>query len=84
MDETWYVMENGSLGDPHEIGHDAAGKLRHNDGRAVAYGPHGPRSRGGVDADAERAKARKTKTRQLKPEEPVGGGYKTREAKAEQ
>lgn len=54
--ETWYVMEDGSAGDPREIAPGDDGVLRHKDGRAVAYAPHGPRSRG-VDADAERAKA---------------------------
>jgi hypothetical protein len=61
--ETWYVLESGEVGDPHEIEPDDKGVLRHKDGRAVAYAPHGPRSRS-VDADAERAKtdaARRTK-----------------------
>lgn len=57
MTETWYVMEDGSLGDPRQIAEDASGVLRHRDGRAVAYGMYGPRSRGGVDAEAERAQA---------------------------
>lgn len=74
MVETWYILETGELGDPAKIGHDDNGTLRHEDGRAVAYGPHGPRSRGGVDAAAERAK-------EMKPEEPKRG-YKTRESKA--
>lgn len=43
--ETWYVMEDGEPGDPREIEPDAKGVLRHKDGRAVAYAPHGPRSR---------------------------------------
>lgn len=54
--ETWYVLEDGSAGDPREIAPGKDGKLVHKDGRKVAYAPHGPRSRGGVDADAERAK----------------------------
>lgn len=57
MSETWYVLEDGAVGDPRECRPDKTGKLRHRDGRAVAYAPHGPRSRGGVDAVAERAKA---------------------------
>lgn len=76
MTETWYILETGELGDPALIGHDEKGVLRHEDGRAVAYGPHGPRSRGCVDADAERAKGK-----EMKPEEPKRG-YKTRESKA--
>lgn len=83
MHETWYLMEDGSVGDPHEIVPDASGRLRHKDGRAVAYGPHGPRSRGHVDAAAEREKARaQSATKEIKPEEPKRG-YKTRESKAD-
>lgn len=77
MPETWYILEDGAVGDPVKIAPDDGGVLRHEDGRAVAYGPHGPRSRGGVDAEAERAKAAKD----LKPDEPKRG-YKTRESKA--
>jgi len=55
MLETWYVLEDNSVGDPREIALDKTGKLRHRDGRSVDYAPHGPRSRS-VDADAERAK----------------------------
>lgn len=56
--ETWYVMEDGSCGDPREISEGAGGILRHKDGRAVSYRPDGvtPRSRG-VNVDEERAKA---------------------------
>ena len=79
MHETWFVMDDGSLGDPHEIAPDASGRLRHRDGRAVAYGPHGPRSRGHVDAKAERAKAAQ---KEMKPDEPKRS-YKTRESKAD-
>lgn len=81
--ETWYVMEDGSAGDPRLIGPGPDGTLRHKDGRAVAYAAHGPRSRG-VDPAEERAKAEKkptAKTRELKPEEPKRT-YKTREVKA--
>jgi hypothetical protein len=56
--ETWYVLDDGSVGDPHQIVRDAFGVLRHRDGRVVAYGPHGPRSRGHVDAAAERIKVK--------------------------
>jgi hypothetical protein len=72
--ETWYVMEDGSCGDPREIEIGSDGVLRHRDGRAVAMAPHGPRSRS-VDADAERAKSRS-----LKSDEPKT--YRTREVKA--
>lgn len=54
--QTWYVMADGTYGDPREISAGADGVLRHSDGRAVAYAPHGPRSRS-VDVDAVRAKA---------------------------
>ncbi len=89
--ETWYVMEDGSVGDPREIAPGSDGRLRHKDGRAVEYRPHGPRSRGGIDADAERAKAAKklapdpaprVETKEIKAEEPKRG-YKTRETKAD-
>lgn len=55
MVETWYIMEDGSVGDPREVSMGPDGKLTHTDGRKVAYAPHGPRSRG-VDPEAERAK----------------------------
>lgn len=93
MPETWYILEDDSVGDPHEIAPDAKGVLRHKDGRAVAYAAHGPRTRS-VDAEAERAKAAKAKhdaevkatpseqpprhhTRGMKAEEPAQR-YKTR------
>lgn len=70
--ETWYVMEDGSCGDPREIAAGADGVLRHTDGRAVAYRPDGvtPRSRG-VDADSAR--------KDMQPAQP-GPGYMTRES----
>lgn len=55
MIATWFVMEDGSVADPSEVRRDAAGVLRHRDGRAVAMRDDVPRSRS-VDADAERAK----------------------------
>lgn len=55
--ETWYVMQDGSPGDPRDIAPGPDGILRHRDGRVVAYAPHGPRTRGVDDPDAERAKA---------------------------
>lgn len=45
MRETWYVMEDGSAGDPRAIAPGKDGRLVHKDGRKVAYAPHGPRSR---------------------------------------
>lgn len=54
--ETWYILEDGSNGDPREIAPDEKCVLKHKDGRAVAYAPHGPRSRN-LDPEAERAKA---------------------------
>lgn len=91
--ETWYVLEDGSCGDPREIGRGADGRLFHKDGRAVAYAPHGPRSRS-VDPDAERAKAGPSRDltpaadkpaafdRQMKP--ATGGRtYRTRAGKAD-
>lgn len=75
MSETWYILEDGSLGDPLEITPDKSGRLKHKDGRAVAYAEHGPRSRGGVDADAERARYR---TRELAADKPATRSYKTR------
>lgn len=71
--ETWYIMEDGSAGDPAEISYGKDGKLAHKDGRKVAYRPDGetPRSRG-VDADAERAKKAAPKVKPVEPkaEEP--------------
>lgn len=80
MPETWYVMEDGSAGDPREMKRGKDGKLSHGDGRKVAYAPHGPRTRG-VDVDVEReSPAKATKTRELTAEKPKRQ-YKTRESK---
>jgi hypothetical protein len=76
MFETWYVMEDGSCGDPREIKRDADGKLVHRDGRKVAYAPHGPRSRS-VDAEAERGASKNMRPQQ------TGKGYLTRESSSE-
>lgn len=83
--ETWYVLDDGSLGDPLLISPGPDGRLTHKDGRKVAYAAHGPRSRGGVDAEAERAKPTKQAARQapasrgreMKPDD-AGPTYKTR------
>jgi hypothetical protein len=88
--ETWYVLEDGSAGDPREIAPDKNGVLRHKDGRAVAYAPHGPRTRS-VDTEAPSAGKRSRKqereaetpeTADMQPETPKRG-YKTRESKAD-
>lgn len=76
MRETWYVLEDGSPGDPDMIGIGADGRYVHRDGRRVAYGPHGPMSRS-VDAEVERAGYA---TREMTPERPRGT-YKTRQVK---
>lgn len=44
--ETWYVLEDGTVGDPRDVSRDADGRLFHKSGAFVAVGPHGPRSRG--------------------------------------
>lgn len=49
--ETWYVLADGRVVDPRFVVTDERGLLRHQDGVAVAVGPHGPRSRG-VDVAA--------------------------------
>jgi len=67
--ETWYVMEDGSVADPREVVNDSTGVLRHKDGRAVAYAPHGPRTRG-VDPDEERAKHVAAKAATKAPKSP--------------
>lgn len=75
--ETWYILEDGAPGDPFEIAPGDDGVLRHRDGRAVAYAPHGPRSRG---VTAEEVEA--YRTREVEAEKPKRA-YKTREAKAD-
>lgn len=77
MSETWYVMEDGAVGDPLEIAPDGAGILRHKDGRAVAYKPHGPRSR---MVSAEEIAA--YRTREMTAEKPKRA-YRTRQVKAD-
>ena len=66
--QTWYIMEDGTPGDPALIGPGKDGLLRHADGRAVAVGPHGYRSRGMSAEDIAALTEKRT--------------YKTREAKA--
>lgn len=97
--DTWYVLEDGNIGDPLHVAPGADGKLVHKDGRKVKYRPDGvtPWSRGGIDAVAERAKAGadnaangKKAARESKPEGDGADeqaapkrGYKTREVKGE-
>lgn len=87
--ETWYVMADGTYCDPREVACGADGLLRHKDGRAVAYAPHGPRSRS-VDPDRERAKRAlvadesdkmASDDREMKP--AGGKAYRTRGGKAD-
>lgn len=92
--ETWYIMEDGSAGDPRQIAPDKDGVLRHKDGRAVAYAPHGPRSLSvdiGIDMGEAPAAGKRRKpereaetsaTADMQPETPKRG-YKTRESKAD-
>lgn len=85
--ETWYILEDGSFGDPREISPGADGRLRHKDGRLVAEGPHGPKS-SGVDVEAVRASGKRrdmapepapeTPTTEMKP--AAGKRYQTRKA----
>jgi 4'-phosphopantetheinyl transferase EntD len=77
MRETWYVLEDGTPADPNEVAPDDKGVLRHKGGRAVAIGPHGPRSTG-IEVEEMRAKP---KIREIKAED-APRTYKTRESKA--
>lgn len=94
MNETWYVLDDGSAGDPRDVAPGKDGMLVHKDGRKVAYRPDGitPRSRS-IDVSAERmkaapepkaeaSKAKATEARDLKADKPKGG-YTTRESKAD-
>lgn len=88
MNETWYVMADGSVGDPRDVRPGADGVLRHKNGTAVDYRPHGPRSRM-VDPAVERAKvaasrvrATASEARDMKPA-AASATYRTRETKAD-
>ena len=74
MMEVWYVMEDGSFGDPSECV-EVDGVLKHSDGRAVAYRPSGPVSRAVDPAD------HKKEAKQMEPEQPRKR-YRTRDMKA--
>lgn len=84
MGETWYVLTDGSAVDPSECAPDEAGTMRHKNGKEVAVRGDAYSSRC-VDADAERAKAKKPEpapdAKEMKPEPPKRA-YKTREMKA--
>lgn len=76
--DTWYVLEDGSFADPADVIAGDDGILMHKGGVAVAYGPHGPRSRA---MSAEEIEA--YRTREMKPEpamepEKPRRNYKTR------
>lgn len=75
--ETWYILEDGAFADPDEVAPGDDGVLRHSSGIAVAYGPHGPRSRG-MSAEEIGAYG----TREMRPEKPKRP-YRAREMKAD-
>jgi len=97
--ETWYVCEDGSVANPREVSEGKDGKLKHKDGRAVAFRDDGvtPHSRS-VDADNPEAGPKKGKKpskedkKEKEAETPETAdmqpenpkrGYKTRESKAD-
>lgn len=77
--ETWYVLEDGTVADPSKCAPDSSGRL--------ACGGVPVKMRGDVyhsrsiDPDEEAAKS-KPKGRDMKPEDPKPS-YKTRETKPE-
>lgn len=81
--ETWYILDDGTSGNPAECTNDDAGVLRHKDGKAVAIGPYGHRSRG---VDVPDATDRQIETKpSVKPgknrEVKAGAGAKTYETR---
>lgn len=93
MSETWFVLEDDSVGDPRDIAPGKDGMLRHKDGRAVAYAAHGPRTRGGIDPQSERARAKAPKAKppvrdpdgdEPSDKTPSAAATKTRDLKAEE
>lgn len=80
--QTWYVMEDETFADPAEVAPDKKGILRHADGRAVAYAPHGPRTRQVNPAEARKAKPKASAERDMKADDRKPG-YTTRESKAD-
>lgn len=61
--ETWYVLDDGSVVDPNEVTSDKSGILRHKSGAAVAMRGDVPSTRS-VDPDEERSKARAASAKQ--------------------
>jgi len=81
-DPVWYILDGGDVADPLDVAPDASGILKHKDGRAVAYKPHGPRAR---MVSADEAEAYRTREMQAEPPlaaEPPKRTYRTREVKA--
>lgn len=78
MNETWYLLKDGTAASPLDIEQDADGVLRHKDGRLVKMRTaEVPATTGNpVRYNAE------VETMQVKPEKQVKPGYKTRESKA--
>lgn len=76
MPETWYVMEDGSLGDPHRVVFDEGGRLRDQGGRFVDYTLHGPRSRWISDEEVAALRA-------VEPEKGAEGGGEPEEGAEE-
>lgn len=71
---TWYVRTDGTICDPDEVEVMPNGMIRAKAGADIAYGPHGPRSRGVTDDDIAAYR-----TRDLQPAAPRQ--YKTRQAR---
>lgn len=56
--KTWYVRTDGTICDPDEVDVMPDGMLRAKAGADVAYGPHGPRSRGVTDKEIDAYRTR--------------------------
>lgn len=86
--ETWYLLEDGTACDPRDAVSEADGTLRHRDGRAMAYGLHGVRSRSMSAAEIAAARApAATATEDAAASAPAttateDEGYSTRETRA--
>lgn len=88
MQDTWYVLEDGSSADPRQVAPDDKGVLRHSNGMAVAIGAHGNHRSRGVDVDQKgdligkevkvEEKKPAAKDRQVKAEKETDPAYKTR------
>lgn len=75
MSVTCYVLEDGTAARPEDVSRGDDGVLRHADGRAVAYAPHGPRTRSVDETEPEPAKIVEA-DRDMKPQ--PARRYKTR------